>query len=103
MNAVIFSYTFGDTATETIPSKLACDNKGIYTHIPDNSASKDLVGEMRQYYNYLARGLELKEAVWSDVYPDSITGLDFITASFPIYVDNKHGKKVLLGVAAVDI
>lgn len=58
---------------------------------------------MRSYYNYLALGLTRDEPVWSEIYEDSITGRNVITASLPIFEDAGNGIDLLLGVAGVDI
>lgn len=58
---------------------------------------------MRSYYDYLASGLDISQAIWSETYLDSTTNKEFITAAKPIYVTNSSGVKLLLGVAGVDV
>jgi len=58
---------------------------------------------MRGYYDFLAKGIKADQAIWSEIYKDAITNLDFITAAKPIYVVNKFNTKLLLGVAGVDL
>jgi len=46
---------------------------------------------MRSYYDYLALGLESNLAIWSEIYLDSITNKEFVTAAKPIYAENTFG------------
>jgi len=54
INAVIFSYTFGDNANGTIPEKIADITNGIYAHIGDNDDS--LITKFASFSLYYAYG-----------------------------------------------
>jgi hypothetical protein len=100
---VIFSYSFGGSADETIPKKLACSYDGIWAQIEDDG---DLAESMGGFYKYFAYGLgdETNEdfVAWVSPY-EFATGIGLgTTASAPVY-DRSVDPPVLAGVVGMDL
>eukprot|EP00761_Pharyngomonas_kirbyi_P012097 gb/GECH01012124.1/.p1 GENE.gb/GECH01012124.1/~~gb/GECH01012124.1/.p1 ORF type:complete len:1008 (+),score=235.65 gb/GECH01012124.1/:1-3024(+) len=95
----IFSYAFGSGAGSAVPRKIACNNNGLFAQIPDGG---NLRGQMGNYYQYFAAGINNDEVVWTAPYYDA-SGLDLIvTASAPVY-DRRVDPPSLFGVVGTDI
>lgn len=100
---VIFSYSFGGSADETIPKELACAHDGIWAQIEDDG---DLAESMGGFYKYFAYGLgdEVNEdfVAWVSPY-EFATGVGLgTTASAPVY-DRSVDPPVLAGVVGLDL
>ena len=99
---VIFSYSLGGSADETIPKQLACDYDGIWAQIEDGG---DLAESMGGFYKYFAFGLgdEINEdfVAWVSPYQFA-NGIGLgTTASAPVY-DRSVDPPVLAGVVGED-
>ena len=99
---VIFSYSFGGSADETIPKQLACEHDGVWAQIEDDG---DLAESMGGFYKYFAYGLgdEVNEdfVAWVSPYEYS-NGIGLgTTASAPVY-DRSVDPPVLAGVVGED-
>lgn len=71
----------GDNPETTIPSKLSCDYDGLFFAIGDTNSAATLKTKMRSYYDFLAAGTKKDSPIWSEIYKDSTTGLDMVTAA----------------------
>eukprot|EP01084_Bolivina_argentea_P291599 501162_1 len=103
INAVIFSYTLGDGADETIPKKISESTNGIYTHIDDGDTN--LISAMSSYYLYYAHNRNNvgnsneDNIIFTSPYRDFDTNILMITMAMPVYIDNKY----FVGVVGADI
>ncbi len=105
---IIFTYSFGSGADETVPKRIACDYRGIWSDIKDGGNLGEAMGA---YYKYFADGLsadpgtddlDLGFVAWTEPYEFSIgVGLG-ITASAPVY-DRSVDPPILVGVVGGDI
>ena len=104
---VIFSYSFGGSADETIPKQLACLHDGIWAQIgEDIKGNGDLAESMGGFYKYFAYGLgdDINEdfVAWVSPY-EFATGVGLgTTASAPVY-DRSVEPPVLAGVVGIDL
>uniref|UniRef100_A0A7S3GFG5 VWFA domain-containing protein n=1 Tax=Palpitomonas bilix TaxID=652834 RepID=A0A7S3GFG5_9EUKA len=101
IGATIFSFTLGSGASVAVPSRIAEENNGLYSHIDDNG---DLLTEMAFYYKYLAYGIQSTVMQWTAPYIDS-WGLGLmITGAKGVYSEaDSNGYHTFLGVAAADV
>ena len=100
---ILFTYSFGAEADDSVPKQIACDNDGIWAKISDGG---DLAKSMGAYCKYFAYGLSAKInegfVAWVEPYEFS-TGVGIgISASAPVY-DRIIDPPVLLGVVGIDI
>jgi len=99
---VMFTYSFGATADERVPKKIACDYRGIWSKINDGG---DLGESMGAYYKYFAYGLGNATnedfVAWVDPYSFAIGGFLGTTASAPVY-DRSVVPPILVGVVGLD-
>jgi hypothetical protein len=100
---VLFTYSFGEGADDSVPKEIACENDGIWAKIGDGG---DLASSMGAYYKYFAYGLgdKINEnfVAWVEPYEfSSGVGLG-TTASAPVY-DRSVDPPVLAGVVGMDI
>lgn len=97
---VIFTYTFGNGVDSSVPQKIACDYKGIWSAVEDGG---DLAKSMGAYYKYFAyAGLSEDDFVaWVAPYKYSTTGELGTTASAPVY-DRSVDPPILAGVVGLD-
>ena len=100
-DAVIFTYSLGSSAAQTLPKNIACQNNGIWTHVDDGSES--LRTQMSYYYDYIA---SLRDAdtnvVWVEPYIDAFGAGELTTAALAVY-DNTTTPSTLVGVLGMDI
>ena len=100
---VIFTYSFGSQADDSVPKEIACSNDGIWAKIGDG---EDLAKSMGAYYKYFAYGLgdKVNEAfvAWVEPYEYSTDVGIGITASAPVY-DRRVVPAILAGVVGRDI
>lgn len=100
IDARIFTYTLGSSASRSLPKDMACDNRGVYTHVDDN----DPIGlnqAMAGYYSYFAAGRESTDVSWSEIYTFS-TGGTGTSGARPVYKYDEDGNRELFGVVAID-
>jgi voltage-dependent calcium channel alpha-2/delta-3 len=92
----IFSYLTVEGG-ETLPSHLACNNRGSYRKLEDG---ENLISKMSNYYEYLSSSTFSKEqGLWTSPYIDS-GGLG-LTITYAVPAISKINN-TLIGVAAVD-
>ena len=100
---IIFTYSFGSRADDSVPKSIACQNDGIWAKIADYG---DLSKSMGAYYKYFAYGLGDKVnenfVSWVEPYVFATGGGLGTTASAPVY-DRTVDPPVLAGVAGMDI
>jgi len=99
INAVIFSYTLGSGADETIPRRVADATGGVYTHIQDDDAN--LITAMSSYYLYYAFGdaASNNDMIVTSPYLDFGTSVVMITMALPVYIDDLY----FVGVVGIDL
>lgn len=103
---VMFTYSFGSGADETIPKKIACNYRGIWADIKDGGNLSETMGA---YYKYFAYGLSTNDdtdddsfVAWVEPYEYNVgVGLG-TTASAPVY-DRSVDPPILAGVVGMDI
>jgi len=99
---VIFTYSFGADAPETVPKELSCRYDGVWARISDTG---DLSGSMGAYYKYFSYGLS--DGVngdfvsWVPPYRFSTGNLLGTTVSAPVYNRNLD-PPILVGVVGMD-
>lgn len=98
----IFTYSFGDSAPETVPKELACRYDGVWSRISDE---ENLADSMGAYYKYFSYGLgdERNEdfVAWVSPYVFANGGSLGTTVSAPVY-DRSVEPPVLAGVVGFD-
>jgi hypothetical protein len=99
---VIFTYSYGDSASEEVPQKLACRYDGIWSRISDE---ENLVDSMGGYYKYFSYGLGDQRnddfVAWVLPYVFANGGSLGTTVSAPVY-DRSSEHPVLVGVVGFD-
>jgi hypothetical protein len=99
---VLFTYSFGASADETIPKELSCRYKGVWSRIGD---AEDLAEAMGGYYKYFSYGLgdAVNEdfVAWVSPYEYSTGSGMGTTASAPVY-DRSVSPPILVGVVGYD-
>ena len=100
---VIFTYSFGSGADETLPKRIACETNGVWSRISDGG---NLAGAMTAYYKYFAFGLSDSQnsnfAAWVEPYTFA-RGVGLGTSvSAPVY-DRSVNPPILAGVVALDM
>ncbi len=104
---VFFTYSFGSGADERVPSKIACNYRGIWADIKDGGNLSETMGA---YYKYFAYGLSANDTddmdnsfvAWVEPYEYN-TGVGLgTTASAPVY-DKSVDPPILVGVVGMDI
>jgi len=100
---IIFTYSFGTNADETLPKRIACGTNGVWSRIEDGG---DLVTAMTAYYKYFSYGLgDLKNAdfsAWVEPYLFARGNGLGTTVSAPVF-DRSVNPPILAGVVGVDI
>lgn len=100
---VLFTYSFGSNADDSVPRDIACQNDGIWAKIDDGG---DLAQSMGAYYKYFAYGLgdetNKNFVAWVEPYEFSTNVGLGTTASAPVY-DRTVSPPVLAGVVGMDI
>jgi hypothetical protein len=99
---VIFTYSFGDSASETVPQNLACRYDGVWSRISDE---ENLADSMGGYYKYFSYGLGDQRnddfVAWVSPYLYANGGSLGTTASAPVY-DRSSEHPILVGVVGFD-
>jgi hypothetical protein len=99
---VIFTYSFGDSAPETVPQNLACHYDGVWSRISDE---ENLADSMGGYYKYFSYGLGDQRnndfVAWVSPYLYANGGSLGTTASAPVY-DRSSEHPILVGVVGFD-
>merc|ERR550537_2019333 len=104
LDVVVFTYALGDEAQTGVMRKLACDNRGLFYHVPDGG---DLGDAMAGYFEYFAKAVpdaqkgENVPVRWIE-YTDAWGGVEkLMAACTPVYAP--VGEKDLEGVACMDM
>ena len=101
----IFSYTLGDGAQQTVPKRIACENGGVFQHIPDCG---DLAGAMAGYFKVLAAGtskIAHPQPRWVHYFASS-TGEEVLSGCLPVFKDEGQAPgqvRELLGATCIDL
>jgi hypothetical protein len=97
---VLFTYSFGSGADNTVTKRIACEYDGVWSEVKDGG---DLAQSMGAYYKYFANaGLSEDDFVaWVAPYEYSTTGELGTTASAPVY-DRSVDPPILAGVVGLD-
>jgi len=95
----IFTYSFGNDADKTLPKQIACENKGIWYHVPDGANIGDA---MSKYYTYYVEALSSQKQIRWTMYEEISTKNELITGCLPAY-DRSTSPVRLLGVACMDM
>eukprot|EP00979_Chaetoceros_neogracilis_P005874 scaffold1133_cov294-Chaetoceros_neogracile.AAC.19 len=99
---VIFTYSFGDSASEEVPQNLACRYDGVWSRISDE---ENLADSMGGYYKYFSYGLGDQRnddfVAWVSPYLYANGGSLGTTASAPVY-DRSSEHPILVGVVGFD-
>ncbi|EGD72063.1 hypothetical protein PTSG_00082 [Salpingoeca rosetta] len=99
--AVLFTFSFGTGADETIPKALACNHNGTWSPVEYNI---NLRQQMGNYYDYFAslRATTSSPVVWVEPYEDASGAGVLTTASKAVY-DTRFSPARLIGVIGIDI
>jgi uncharacterized protein YegL len=100
IDARLFTYAFGDDAERATLKQIACENKGIFTPIPDGS--KDLREKMGKYYEYFAVGVEAAGSVWAEPF-EECCGMGQVTVASRACYDRTGDVPLLIGVAGSSV
>jgi hypothetical protein len=99
---VIFTYSFGDSAPEEVPQRMACRYDGVWSRISDE---ENLADSMGGYYKYFSYGLGDQRnddfVAWVSPYLYANGGSFGTTASAPVY-DRSSEHPILVGVVGFD-
>ena len=99
---VMFTYSFGAGAAGSVPKRIACDYRGIWSQINDG---EDLGESMGAYYKYFAYGLGEANnddfVAWVAPYQFADGGGLGTTVSAPVY-DKSVSPPILAGVVGLD-
>ena len=106
LGARIFTYTLGDGAQKVAAKRLACENGGVYQHVPDCG---DLGSAMASYFNVLAAGIS-KDATarrnprWVNYFA-STNNEEILSGCLPVYKDSGTPGAVaqFLGATCIDL
>ena len=97
----LFTYALGSGASTGILQDLACAFSGIMFRI-DESSSTSLVTVMRDYYTFIAEGVQINSPVWTEPYDDAFGLGRMVTVSMPIYY-YENSIRTILGVVGLDV
>jgi len=97
--SAIFTYSFGDEADRALPKMIACENEGIWYHVPDGASIGDA---MSKYYSYYVQALSSQKQVRWTMYEEISTKNELITGCLPAY-DRSTNLARLLGVVCMDL
>lgn len=95
----IFTYSFGSDADKARPKQIACQNKGIWYHVPDGANIGDV---MSRYYTYYVAALSNQKQIRWTMYEEISTSNELITGCLPAY-DRSKTPAELLGVVCMDL
>eukprot|EP00415_Alexandrium_ostenfeldii_P000060 UN0060 len=96
---VIFTYSFGSDADRARPKQIACENKGIWYHVPDGA---NIGNVMSRYYTYYVHALSSHKQIRWTMYEEISTRNELITGCLPAY-DRSKSPVELLGVVCMDL
>lgn len=97
-DTILFTYALGSGADTGVTKRLACENKGVFYSVPDNS---DLATIMAQYYDYFASGQEVCSPAYVK-YNDIVGGTEIWTGCLPAYKRTSSHPETL-GVGCIDV
>ena len=101
----IFSYTLGNGADQTVPKNIACQNGGVFQHVPDCG---DLGSAMAGYFKLLAAGISKirhPKPRWVNYYASS-TGDEVLSGCLPVFKNEGAAPgqvRELLGATCIDL
>ena len=101
----IFSYTLGNGADQTVPKQIACQNGGVFQHVPDCG---DLGSAMAGYFKVLAAGtskIQHPQPRWVNYYASS-TGDEVLSGCLPVFKNEGQAPgqvRELLGATCIDL
>ena len=99
--AVVFTYSLGSGAAQSLPKNIACATGGIWTSVEDGETS--LRTQMSYYYDYIASLRDTEtNVVWVEPYIDAFGSGRLTTAALAVY-DDQSDPPTLLGVLGMDI
>lgn len=98
----LFTYALGSDADLEILKDLSCYYRGIMFQLEDQREHSELITQMREYYEYLAEGVQISYPVWTEPYDDAFDAGRMVTVSMPVYNVEGEIKKVL-GVIGIDV
>jgi hypothetical protein len=102
----IFSYTLGNGADQTVPKSIACQNGGVYQHVPDCG---DLGSAMASYFKVLAAGISKirnPQPRWVNYFGYSTGDEEFLSGCLPVFKNEGAAPgqvRELLGATCIDL
>ena len=100
--ATVFTFALGSQASQAIPKRIACANKGIFIAVPDGGDLRSAMSQYYDYYSTLRQSVDNLSPIWVEPYVDFFGLGDVTTVSRALY-DNSTNPPRLYGVVAVDI
>jgi len=97
---VVFTYSVGDDADNTVPKQIACKTNGIWNRIADNNLAA-VADTMASYFQLFAASIDSTVPRWNE-YADSVSGVQLLASCLPVY-DRSGSTKNLAGVVCMDM